>query len=56
MHTHAYKELVEVGLAVKLEEPVFDRREVSADKYFKHAEMCIVVDEVCGNTNHKGDG
>ena len=67
MYNEVYKEMVNAGVAVELDQPVWmdkDGNEVTESDAFGrkcthkiiHPEMCLVVDEVGGNTNMVDDG
>ena len=67
MYDHIYDELVDAKLATPYNEPMWQDSDgtfctessslgckVTHD--FAHPEMCVVMDEVGGNTSQKGDG
>ena len=67
MYDHVIEEMCDAGVAEKLDSPVWmdrDGKECQPIEAFgckvthriKHPDMCIVGDEVGGNTSQKGDG
>jgi hypothetical protein len=67
MYEHVYEYMEEAGVAVKLEAPVWrdkaghdcteeDAFGCNVTHDLTHHEMCVVMDEVGGNTSQKGDG
>ena len=67
MYEHIYDGIIDEGVAVKLESPIWQNRygnihreedsfgcKVTHD--LNHPEMCIVMDVVGRNKNQKGDG
>ena len=67
MYTNVYSEMVNAGVAIKLDTPVWmdaKGNEVPKEYGFGqlcthqiiHPEMCVVADEVGSNTSQKGDG
>ena len=66
-YDHVIEEMCDAGVAEKLDSPVWmdrDGKECQPIEVFgckvthriKHPDMCIVGDEVGGNTSQKGDG